>query len=46
MPRASATMSASPSASTASACFGSVISPTAMVGMPVSALTRAANCTW
>src|SRR4051794_16083937 len=42
MARASETASASSFAMMASACSGSVISPTAMVGRPTSALTRRA----
>ncbi len=44
--RASDTASASPFAMIASACSGSVISPTAMVGRPTSCLTRCAYGTW
>ena len=46
MPRASATMSAWPVATIASACSASVISPTAMVGIPVSRFTASAKGTW
>ena len=42
MPRASATMSALPSATMASACAGVTISPTTRVAMPASRLTRSA----
>lgn len=44
--RASSTRSASPSATMRSACAGSVISPTAAVGIAASCRTRRANGTW
>src|SRR5450432_2604585 len=45
MPRASATMSALPDATISSACFASVIRPTAMVLRPVACLMPCANGT-
>ena len=42
MARASATMSALPSATIASACAGVMIRPTTRVAMPASFLTRSA----
>src|SRR4029450_4473930 len=46
MARASATMSALPEATISSACFGSVIRPTAMVVRPVASLIAWPNGTW
>ena len=46
MPRASATMSALPDARISSACFGSVIMPTAITGIFTACLTASANGTW
>ena len=46
MARASATRSASPSATIASACCGSVINPTAIVTAPVARRTARASGTW
>src|SRR5215475_5892702 len=45
MARASATISALPSATIASACLGAAISPTVRVAMPASRLTFSANWT-
>ena len=45
MARASATISALPSAMIASACLGAAISPTVRVAMPASRLTFSANWT-
>src|SRR5260370_32801246 len=45
MPRASATMSALPDATMSSACFASVIRPTAMVVTPAASLMPCANGT-
>ena len=44
--QASATMSALPEATISSACFASVIRPTAMVGRPVASRIACANGTW
>jgi hypothetical protein len=46
MPRASATMSALPDETISSACFASVIRPTAIVVTPVASLTASAAGTW
>src|SRR5690242_13467672 len=46
MPRASVTISALSVATMSSACFGSVIRPTAIVVTPVASLIACANGTW